>query len=246
MKTKWDYSDKAATYDKRADYSSEAIDELLDILDCKKDQVIADIGAGTGKLSIPLLMRGYNVICVEPNNNMRNIGIQNTKNFKVNWVEGTGENTNMENSSVNYVFFGSSFNVLDQEKALKETKRILKNNGSFACMWNHRDLNDITQKAIENIIKQYIPNYNYGKRREDPTDIIQESKIFVNIRSIQKYFVVKMKTEDIISAWKSHETLSRQSGKDFEKIISDIYDFLKPKEHFEVPYMTKIWCADLT
>ena len=30
-------------------------------------------------------------------------------------------------------------------------------------MWNHRDLNDITQKEIENIIKQYIPNYNYGK-----------------------------------------------------------------------------------
>ncbi len=246
MKTKWDYSARAATYDKRADYSSEAIDELLDVLGCKEDQVIADIGAGTGKLSIPLLIRGHNVICVEPNDNMRNIGIKNTKKFSVNWVEGTGENTNIKDSSVNYAFFGSSFNVLDQKKALKETKRILKNNGSFACMWNHRDLNDITQKEIENIIKQYIPDYNYGKRREDPTDIIRESNIFVNIRSIQKYFVVKMKTEDIISAWKSHETLNRQSGDNFEKIISDIYDFLKPKDYFEVPYMTKIWCADLT
>ncbi len=245
MKTKWDYSARAATYDKRADYSSEAIDELLDILDCKEEHVIADIGAGTGKLSIPLLKRGYNVICVEPNNNMRNIGIQNTKDFTVNWIEGTGENTNIDDGSVNYAFFGSSFNVLNQEKALKETKRILKNNGSFACMWNHRDLNDPNQKEIENIIKQYIPNYNYGKRREDPTDIIRKSNLFVNIRSIQKYFIVKMKTKDIISAWKSHETLNRQSGNNFEKIISDIHDFLDPEDYFEVPYMTKIWCADL-
>ena len=33
MKTDWDYSERAATYDKRADYSNEAIDDLLNILD---------------------------------------------------------------------------------------------------------------------------------------------------------------------------------------------------------------------
>ena len=29
MKTDWDYSERAATYDKRADYSNEAIDDLF-------------------------------------------------------------------------------------------------------------------------------------------------------------------------------------------------------------------------
>ena len=97
MKSNWDYSDRAASYDKRADYSSEAIEALLTVLDCKQDHLMADIGAGTGKLSIPLLKRGFNVICVEPNDNMRNIGINNTRNYEVKWLEGTGENTNIKN-----------------------------------------------------------------------------------------------------------------------------------------------------
>ena len=32
MKTKWDYSDRAATYDKRANYSNLAINQLLENL----------------------------------------------------------------------------------------------------------------------------------------------------------------------------------------------------------------------
>lgn len=245
MKTDWDYSERAATYDKRADYSNEAIDDLLNILDCKEDHIIADIGAGTGKLSIPLLKRGFRVICVEPNDNMRKIGIDNTKNFKAEWIEGTGEKTNINDSSVNHVFFGSSFNVINQENALKETKRILKNKGSFACMWNHRDLSDPVQKEIENIIRKHIPNYNYGTRREDPTDAISKSNMFIKVKNIQKHFIVKMKTQDIISAWESHETLSRQAGNNFKKIISDIHSYLKKRDFYNVPYTTKIWYANL-
>ena len=45
-------------------------------------------------------------------------------------------------------------------------------------MWNHRDLNDITQKEIENIIKQYIPNYNMVKE-ERSTDVIEKVKFLI-------------------------------------------------------------------
>ena len=41
-------------------------------------------------------------------------------------------------------------------------------NGWFACMWNHRDVEDPIQKNIENIITSFIPNYDYGLRRQDP------------------------------------------------------------------------------
>ena len=58
------------------------------------------------------------------NNNMRNIGIQNTKNFKVNWVEGTGENTNMKDTlSIMLLDLHLMYLI---KKNIKRDKRILK------------------------------------------------------------------------------------------------------------------------
>ena len=246
MKTNWDYTKRAATYDKRANYSEVAINKLLKNLKVTNNDIIADIGAGTGKLTIPLLNKGLNTICVEPNNNMRDIGIKNTKNFSVRWVEGTGENTGLDNDSVDFAFFGSSFNVLDQKKTLKEVKRILKTEGAFACMWNHRDLNDATQREIEKIIKNFIPGYNYGNRRENPQDIIMDSKLFSSVSKIEENFSIKMSTKDIIQAWESHETLARQAKKNFKKIIIEIKRFLENDDFHDVPYSTKIWYTHLT
>ena len=51
MKTDWNYTDRASTYDKRADYSHKAVNELLQKTGCSPDKSVVDIGAGTGKLS---------------------------------------------------------------------------------------------------------------------------------------------------------------------------------------------------
>ena len=245
MKTEWDYTQRAATYDKRANYSDNAINDLLVSLKVSQNDIIADIGAGTGKLSVPLLEKGFKLICIEPNSNMRNIGIENTKKYNVEWIEGTGEKTTLRDKSVDHVFFGSSFNVLNQSKALIETNRILKNNGSFACMWNHRDLQDPTQKKIENIIKSFIVNYDYGKRRQNPKVLINESCLFKKVHNIERNFSVVMDTIDIIEAWESHETLSRQAKDDFEKIIIEIKDLLKKNKSYSIPYTTKIWYSKI-
>jgi ubiquinone/menaquinone biosynthesis C-methylase UbiE len=92
--------------------------------------------------------------------------------MSVTWTKGVGEKTGLPESSVHAAFFGSSFNVVDQKATLSEVARILVSCGYFACMWNHRDLNDHLQNEIEEIIRQMIPAYNYGSRREDPTAII--------------------------------------------------------------------------
>ena len=55
MKTEWDYTDRAHTYDQRADYSVDAISKLVEQTNCDQDKVVADIGAGTGKLTKMLL-----------------------------------------------------------------------------------------------------------------------------------------------------------------------------------------------
>jgi ubiquinone/menaquinone biosynthesis C-methylase UbiE len=245
-KVSWDYTEHASHYDKRADYSGDAIKNLLMAIGCVPSRPVADIGAGTGKLTKELLKHGLTVSSVEPNDAMRSIGIQNTEGKSATWSVGTGEATGLPTSSVYAVFFGSSFNVVDQGLALSEVSRILVRNGWFACMWNHRDLDDPIQKRIESIIKSSIPTYSYGSRREDPTNIINSSGHFSATQSIEGSVLWKMPKSDVIVAWKSHATLRRQAGSDsvFNSIIKEIASYLdKLPEIIDVPYTTRIYLA---
>lgn len=246
VKVAWDYTEHATHYDKRADYSPDAIRHLLKVISCTPSLPVADIGAGTGKLTKELLKHGLTVRSVEPNDAMRTIGIENTKGKLATWSIGTGEVTGLPTSSVYAAFFGSSFNVVNQSLALAEVSRILVPSGWFACMWNHRDLEDPIQKRIETIIKSSIPTYSYGSRREDPTNIIDTSGYFFATKSIEGDFVWKMAKSDVVVAWKSHATLKRQAASDslFNTIVQQIADYLDQlPEAIEVPYTTRIYFA---
>lgn len=247
MKTEWDYTKLADAYIKRPDYSADALNKMFKKMSLKDDAKICDIGAGVGHLTIEIAQRGYNVRAVEPNDAMRKNGINRTKQFKnVSWDVGTGEQTNQGDKEFDAVTFGSSFNVCDQNKALLESKRITVNNSWFACMWNHRDVNDPMQKEIEDIIKSNISNYSYGNRREDQTDFLNGSKMFKSVDFIEGGVMHKQSAEDCIEAWRSHGTLHRQAGDEkFIKIIKDIENFLKKNniDSLNIPYVTRIWVA---
>ena len=77
MRVTWDYSERSHSYDKRAEYSSEAIQELLNKMRLCNNLKLVDIGAGTGKLTKHLVKSGCEVIAVEPNSNMQSYGRTN-------------------------------------------------------------------------------------------------------------------------------------------------------------------------
>lgn len=248
MKTEWDYTNLADAYLKRPDYAQSAIDKMLETAKVRVGDIVCDIGAGAAHLTMKLAEAGLTVYAVEPNDAMRANGIERTKCFdKVQWAEGVGEHTGMETSKFDLVTFGSSFNVCNRMEALVESKRILKEHGWFACMWNHRDLNDPLQAEIEEIFKEEIQSYDYGTRRQDQTDIINESQLFGDVVYIEGSIVHKVLAEDFIEGWKSHGTLQRQSQDKFDLINKKIRELIisKRQEFIMVPYTTRIWMAQV-
>lgn len=248
MKTEWDYTTLAEAYLKRPYYSPQAIDDLLALAGCKPGAAVCDVGAGAAHLTQMLATKGFAVTAVEPNDAMRERGIAKTVSFpNVAWFEGTGEHTGQPDRHFELVTFGSSFNVTDRPKALIETSRILKPRGWFACMWNHRQLDDVIQSEIESIIAARISNYDYGNRREDQTDIINASGLFGPVHAIEGKVSHTQTVEDCIAAWRSHGTLQRQAGADFNKVVDAIAAFLKNlgRPAIEIPYATRLWAAQL-
>ncbi|WP_331693069.1 methyltransferase domain-containing protein [Pseudomonas sp. ZY71] len=248
MKTEWDYTTLADAYLKRPDYADAAIDAMLSIAGAEQGDKFCDVGAGVAHLTLMLAARGLDVTAVEPNDAMRGNGIKRTAELpNVKWHEGTGEATGQAAQAFDMVTFGSSFNVCDRQQALKETARILKPRGWFACMWNHRNLEDPIQARIEAIIKERVAGYGYGTRREDQTAVIDASELFGPVVHLDARVIHEQSIEECLEAWRSHATLERQAGASFHEVIAAIDDYLKSLQtpSIQIPYSTNIWVAQL-
>ncbi len=208
---------------------------------------VADIGAGTGNLSIMLLERGCEVVSVEPNDAMREIGIERTKGKKIEWVRATGIDSTLKSGEFDWVTFGSSFNVMDRTEALKESYRLLKPQSYFSCMWNHRDLNDPIQKIAEESIIELVPNYTRGVRREDQRPIIEAHReLFDKIIYLEEDFYFHQSLENYINAWRSVKNpywdLETKEGEELFGKITRLLEQRLPKE-FDIKYTTRCWSA---
>ena len=240
----WDYTKLAATYTQRPPYSPRAIDRI--VAACGKPAPrVADIGAGNAHLTVDLLARGCTVDAVEPNAAMREIGMQRTEGGAARWHVAVGEDTGLAAGAYDLVTFGSSFATTDRPLALRETARILRRPGWFACIWNHRDLEDPLQADVEALIKAKIPDYGYGTRREDQAPVIEESGLFEPPVVLREPIVHRVPVQDWLAAWRSHGILERQAGPQFESILADIDDRVLSLgvEEIAVPYVTVGWIA---
>lgn len=248
MKTEWDYTALADAYLKRPDYADAAIDAMLSIAGAEKGDKVCDVGAGVAHLTLMLAARGLDIVAVEPNDAMRAHGIKRTEKLaNVRWHEGTGEATGQPAQAFDMVTFGSSFNVCDRQQALKETARILKPRGWFACMWNHRHLEDPIQAQIEAIIKERVPGYSYGTRREDQTEVIDASGLFGPVVHLDSRVMHEQTIEECVEAWRSHATLARQAGASLPGVVGAIENYLQTlgTSSIQIPYSTHIWIAQL-
>ena len=252
MKTSWDYSGLAESYVSRPQYSERLIWAIFQIASMKPGMAACDVGAGVGHLTRHHVANGHETIAVEPNDDMRRVGQeQMPQSPSLKWVEGTGEATAQAPKSFDLVTFGSSFNVCNRRAALAETSRILKPWGWFACLWNHRDLTDPIQGSIEKIISDRVPEYSYGSRREDQSQTIRDSQEFSEPIFMSSRVEHKVPYSEFLTAWKSHATLKRQSGTNFDEIISEIEGLLMKNkletssDYLLVPYTTTAWVAQL-
>lgn len=245
----WSYTKHAKFYEYRPNYAPKAIDMLKVYVGAegRKGFKTADIGAGTGNLTIMLLERGLEVDAVEPNDAMRLIGIEKTEGAGVRWVKAPGLETTLDSRSVDWVTFGSSFNVMDRDLALKESHRLLKNGGYFSCMWNHRDLNDPIQQQAESIIERNVSGYERGVRREDQRPVIEKNRaLFDEIFYMEVDFYYSQTLENYILAWQSVKNkywdLETEEGQTlFRKITDDMRKTMP--ESFDIKYTTRCWTA---
>jgi len=241
--THWDYTHLAETYDLRTGYSADLLREILQVLKLDVHSWTLEIGAGTGKLTQHLIENLPHVIAMEPNSAMRHKGLSKRDLERAHWIAGMGQSLPLKSSSMDLVAYGSSFNVLPVQQALDECARVLKPNGYWLAIWNHRDLGDALQISVEALIRRHLPEFDPGTRRESPAQAILNHGSFSPPQSFEHRFVVEIPSEDWVLAWRSHATLARQAGTQLARILAEIRELVSTQEVLRIPYFSRAWTA---
>ena len=98
---------------------------------------VADVGAGTGKLTRQLRARGLDVVAVEPIGEMREQLARAVPGVPV--LAGTAEEIPLPGGSVDAVLLAQAWHWVAPERALPEVARVLRPGGWLGLVWNIRD-----------------------------------------------------------------------------------------------------------
>ena len=182
------FSNRVENYVKyRPGYPTEILQLFKDEMNLQEDSIITDIGSGTGISAKIFLENGNPVFGVEPNEGMRTAAenfLRDFPNFRS--VNGTSEQTNLENDSVDFIVSAQAFHWFKPEPTRKEFKRILRDSGFVALIWNERQLDSTAfLRDYENFLREFATDYT-EVRHENVTK--EEIKNFFQTDFKQKTF----------------------------------------------------------
>lgn len=155
------FSGKAEVYDAaRPGYPAALADYIEEQCGLPVGACVADVGAGTGKLSALLLARGWRVYAVEPNADMREKATAALgENLRLTITDGAAEATGLAPHSVQLVTAAQAFHWFDAARFREECRRILKPDGYVALIWNHRDEDSTLVQENAELCRRLCPGF---------------------------------------------------------------------------------------
>lgn len=245
-----DFTQLAKFYVDRPGYSTVLLNYIKACVESQfgKDIVVADVGAGTGKLTENLEQLGLRGFAVEPNDAMREEGMNLFKDKDTfTWIKGSAEATGLEDNSVNWLLMGSSFHWADAEQAVQEFLRVLVPGGYFTAIWNPRDIQRSSlHMEIEDMICKEVPNM---KRVSSGGTVTTEQMmeklrggVFEDLIFMECMHEEVMSKERYMNIWRSVNDIQVQAGPDgFQRILNKIDNILKNQDEIIVPYKSRAW-----
>ena len=211
----------------RPSYPNEYIDYLLSANELNENQIVADIGSGTGIFSHQLLESGLHVIGVEPNDDMRKMAEQSLNQYpRFQSIKATAENTTLKENSVDLVTVAQAFHWFDKEAFKIECQRILKQKAHVALVWNSRDVTSPLIQENAEICQKTCPTFKGFSGGIDETPemfnsfLKMESMSLKNIKMI--FLTMKVFRRNLSASYAPKE--NDEEYKNFVLLLSELFE----------------------
>ncbi|MFE1663880.1 class I SAM-dependent methyltransferase [Microbacterium sp. P02] len=122
----------------RPDYPTEAVQWLLEPMrEPGRALRVADVGAGTGKLTRVIAGLGDDVVAIDPDSEM--LAALHAAVPGVPTFVGTAERMPLPDASLDAVVLGQAWHWVDAIRGSLEVGRVLRSGGMLGLIWNVRD-----------------------------------------------------------------------------------------------------------
>lgn len=247
------YHGKAKEYDNfRPKYSDNLTIMLHNKLLSCSDIIGIDVGAGTGIWTRQLLtgLPWKKLFAIEPCKELLEYGKTINKSSNLIWKNGMAEALPFEAHTADLITFASTFNWLNQEKALQEAWRVLKKDGLICLIWNPIDKNDTPELLIT---KQFLDSLMLPKKtqidlkKQDLTNKITyllEKSSFTQIEHYIFKDIYQCPLTDMKRFWTYTDKLKYQLNKTNYRIFQEFLNKqFNTNDLVNYTCVTKCWLA---
>ncbi len=183
------FDDIVTNYDRiRPEYPQELFEDITSYSNFKGDVNALEIGAGTGKATIPFLNKSYRITTVEIGKNMANYLSEKFKKYEnFNVIVNAFEDVELKNNSFDLIYAGSAFHWVNADIGCLKSYKLLKDNGTIALF----RYNDITAQGetifdeIQTFYEKYYYSYYTTSSRpikKTKADFMKPSEIYISYR----------------------------------------------------------------
>ena len=133
------FGSAAGTYESgRPDYPVQAVDWMLQpVVGGERSIRVADVGAGTGKLTRAVLELGAEVVAIDPVPKMLAVLRENVHGVPT--FIGSAESLPVPDASLDAVVLGQAWHWVEPVAGSAEVARVLRSGGVLGLIWNIRD-----------------------------------------------------------------------------------------------------------
>lgn len=232
----------------RPGYPLEAIDFLISELKIGKNSCIADLAAGTGKLTKVLKKTAAKIIAIEPVEGMRRKFSALLPEIEI--INGTAERIPLGSESLDAVFVAQAFHWFDGTAALNEIHRILKPGGKIGLIWNARDENTPWVLDLTKMIDPYergAPRYKSGNWLR----AFEKTSLFSKLSYNHFQYVQKGDVDMMVDRVGSISFIASLNDEEKKPLLEKVRKLVEPHIHpetamIELPYRTDVFiCSKL-
>ncbi|MFN8282273.1 MAG: class I SAM-dependent methyltransferase [Chitinophagales bacterium] len=250
MDYKQRFSDRVENYIKyRPGYPDEIIPTLQLEIGLMADDVVADIGSGTGISAKLFLENGNTVYGVEPNEPMRKAAeglLGEFDNFHS--IHGSSEATNLKGNSIDLIVCAQAFHWFDRTKTKQEFQRIANSSAHLCLIWNDRKETEPFQIDYEKLIQEFAIDYNEISHRNITPDIIEDFYAPNKYKKFILHYEQHFDLDGLIGRIISSSYMPNQNDANFPQLknaIVHLFDKYKQNEIITFAYNTIIFLGKI-
>jgi SAM-dependent methyltransferase len=239
------FNDVAEAYDfGRPRYDDHAIDAIAAA--AGGGPRLLDVGAGTGRLSGPLLEHGFDVVAVEPLDEMRAILTRHVGPDRA--LAGRAEELPLPDASVDGAVCGDAWHWFDGARAADELVRVIRPGGGVVvCVTHPRWLGSddapdwwLDLGAVHWALPKGDHPYLTGSRRPEG---LEGHPAFDEIQTRDEPFVHSTDRAGIVAHWASMSFVATLPDAQRTQLLHEIDGMLARRgiDEIDIPYRAELW-----